>query len=239
MPVPRLRFSPSLRIALTTLALLLASCGGGGDGGGPSEVLQSEAALQALDPGNWEIGPVIGGRNYSRSMPAHPSASEDGSAWVIEMPQPDVEAGSVHYVTMPSGSLLDKTLVRMRFRVEAGEGVKIEPRTRPGAPAILTLYFQRQGDDWSARGAYEAFRWYATFASHRPIQVGEYTVEARFDQNWTAVLGSSREKNLAAFEDALAGAARIGFVLGGGDGYGHGVYATGPARLVVTAFEVE
>lgn len=110
MPVPRLRSSPSLRLALTALALLLASCGGGGDGGGASEVLQSETGLQAMDPGNWEIGPVINGRNYSRFMPAHPSAAKEGSAWVIEMPQPDVAAGSVHYVTMPSGSLLDKTL---------------------------------------------------------------------------------------------------------------------------------
>jgi hypothetical protein len=28
-------------------------------------------------------------------------------------------------------------------------------------------------------------------------------------------------------------------VLGGGDGYGHGVFATGPARLIVTEFRVE
>jgi hypothetical protein len=28
-------------------------------------------------------------------------------------------------------------------------------------------------------------------------------------------------------------------VLGGGDGYGHGVFATGPARLIVTDFRVE
>jgi hypothetical protein len=32
---------------------------------------------------------------------------------------------------------------------------------------------------------------------------------------------------------------RIGFTFGGGDGYGHGTYATGSARFVVTSFAVE
>jgi hypothetical protein len=38
---------------------------------------------------------------------------------------------------------------------------------------------------------------------------------------------------------ALAAADRVGFVLGCGDGYGHDVFATGPARLTVTDFRVE
>jgi hypothetical protein len=42
-----------------------------------------------------------------------------------------------------------------------------------------------------------------------------------------------------AFREALAKADQVGFVLGGGDGLGHGVYATGPARLIVTSFRVE
>jgi hypothetical protein len=57
--------------------------------------------------------------------------------------------------------------------------------------------------------------------------------------NWTAVQSSSARTNPAAFRAALAAADRIGFVLGGGDGFGHGVFATGPARLVVTSFRVE
>jgi hypothetical protein len=43
----------------------------------------------------------------------------------------------------------------------------------------------------------------------------------------------------AAFREAVAEADQVGFVLGGGDGYGHGVHATGRARLVVTSFRVE
>lgn len=41
------------------------------------------------------------------------------------------------------------------------------------------------------------------------------------------------------FEAALAQASPVGFVLGGGDGLAHGGYATGPFRLVVTAFRIE
>jgi hypothetical protein len=53
------------------------------------------------------------------------------------------------------------------------------------------------------------------------------------------VQSSSARTNPAAFRAALAEADQVGFVLGGGDGYGHGVFATGPARIVVTDFRVE
>lgn len=194
-----------------------------------------------MDPDNWEIGPVIAGINYSTNMPPHPSPYSNGQAsgWVIELPQPTSDAGSVNYVTMETGSLADKTTITMRYRVEADPGVKIVPKDFPDFPSLLTLYFQREGDDWSARGSYEAFRWYAAFSRHMPIQPGEYTIQARFDQNWTAVLTSSRENNPTGFQEALVHAGRIGFVLGGGDGAGHGVHATGRARIIVTSFTVD
>jgi hypothetical protein len=153
---------------------------------------------------------------------------------VIELPQPNEQAGSAHYFTLHADSLAVKTLARMSFRVEAEPGVKILPREYPGNAATLSLYFQRRDINWSA----ETHRWWASFATVK-LEPGEYTVEARFDQNWTAVLSSSREKNPEAFADALANAGRIGFTIGGGDGLGHGIYATGPARLVVTGFAVE
>ncbi len=43
----------------------------------------------------------------------------------------------------------------------------------------------------------------------------------------------------AGFADAVASADQVGFVLGGGEGYVMGVYATGPARLVVSDFRAE
>jgi hypothetical protein len=62
---------------------------------------------------------------------------------------------------------------------------------------------------------------------------------APLDGNWTAVQRSSARNNPAAFRAAIAASDQVGFVLGGGDGYGHGVTATGPARLTILDFRVE
>ncbi len=62
---------------------------------------------------------------------------------------------------------------------------------------------------------------------------------APLDGNWTAVQKSTARNNPAAFRAAIDAADRAGFVLGGGTGYGHGVFATGRARLTVLEFRVE
>jgi len=194
------------------------------------------AAIAAPPPaGVWTIGPIIRGRNYSQGAPLHPTPRAGGE-WHIDLPR---APGSVHYVTFRHGSLAGKRRILMRYRVEAAPGVRIEPITAPGSPSIITLYFQRGGDNWSARGRFETFRWYATFASQMPITPGEHQMVAPLDGNWTAIQTSSVRSNPAAFRDAVVGADQVGFVLGGGDGYGHGVFATGRARLVVTEFRVE
>jgi hypothetical protein len=187
-----------------------------------------------MNPQAWVIGPIINGRNYSSGMPLHPSPGP-GQAWHFELPP---APGSVHQVTFRHGSLAGKRRIVIRYRIEAAPGVRIEPRTAPGGAALITPYFQRSGDNWSARGRYEAYRWYATFATQK-ISAGEYEIVAPLNGNWTAVLQSSARTNPEGFADALANADHVGFVLGGGDGYAKGVYATGPARLVLIDFRVE
>lgn len=211
---------------IITLALLcvLAACGGGG-GGSDSSPSTSSAVVSA-----WDI-------ERAQGTPDHLLPHAEGE--YFDFPHPTAERGRVGYVTKPTGPLSAATKVTLRVRIEAAPGVVLVPTRFPGSPALLTLYFQRAGDDWTARGDMEAYRWYASFATVQNIGAGEYELVARFDQNWTAVLRSSRSNNPAGFQAALDHAERIGFVLGGGDGLGHGVYATGPARLVVTSFQVE
>ena len=192
------------------------------------------AAAAMLDPSAWTIGPIVRGENKSRLMPPHPSPAP-GRGFQIALPE---APGSVHYVTFRHGPLTGKSRITMRYRIEAAPGVRIVPRTAPQLPAQITLYFQRAGDNWSGRGPFEAYRWYATFATKAPAP-GTYEMTAPLSGNWTAVGHSSARNNPAAFREALAEADQVGFVLGGGDGYGHGVFATGPARLVVTEFRVE
>ncbi len=197
-------------------------------------LIAGAATAATLNPSAWTIGPVIRGQNHSRLMPAHPSPGP-GRGFQIELPQ---APGSLHYVTFRHGSLAGKSRIVMRYRIDAMPGVQVVPRTAPQLPAQITLYFQRAGDSWSGRGPFEAYRWYATFATQVPTP-GSHEMAASLDGNWTAVQSSSARTNPGAFRAALAEADQVGFVLGGGDGYGHGVFATGPARLVVTDFRIE
>ncbi len=219
--------------ALAALLGLLPS-GDGGEANAPAAAVQAAAASH-MDPRAWVIGPVVRGRNHRWACRCI-RRPRRGGGWQIDLPR---APGSVHYVTFRHGSLAGKSRIVMRYRVEADPGVRIAPSTSPQSPSILTLYFQRGGDNWSARGRYETYRWYATFASHMPISPGEHEIAAPLDGNWTAVMTSSAHRDPDAFRDALAEADQVGFVLGGGDGYGHGVFATGRARLTVIDFRVE
>ena len=186
-----------------------------------------------MDPQAWEVGPIYDGVNVSSGFALNPHPE----GFAIDIPL--IGEGSVHYVTVPTGSLLGKTKVTLVCRLEMSEGVKLCPVKSPDAPSLLTLYFQRRGDNWTGVEQYETYRWYASFATQADLSAKEYTIEARFDDNWTAIQTSSRATQPEAFADALANAERIGFVLGGGDGLGHGVSATGPAKLIVKSFKVK
>lgn len=204
-----------MRFLASLCLFLLVSCGGGGGGGSSPRPDLVEA---------WNL-------EWAENMPRHPVATHDG--WALELPTPQAEP---HYVTTGTGSLVGKTLIRMTYRVEGGP---IVPAKEPLAPSIITLYFQRAGDNWSGLGEFESYRWYASFASQMPITAGDHVLEARLDANWTAVMTSSRNSNPQGFQSALENAARVGFALGGGDGLGHGVRAQNPSRIVVTSFEVK
>ncbi len=216
------------RAAAAIALILVAPAGAGSNGAAAAQSYQS-------DPGAWTIGPFSRGRNRSVGVPLHPTPGRGGS-FHIDLPR---APGSVHYVTFPHGSLAGKRRIVMRYRVLAAPGVKIVPTTAPNGPSMITLYFQRAGDNWSARGPFETYRWYATFATQAPITPGEHVMVAPLNANWTAILRSSARTEPAAFRDAIVNADQVGFVLGGGDGYGHGVFATGRARLIVTEFAVE
>ncbi|HEX8642772.1 MAG TPA: hypothetical protein VF702_02535 [Allosphingosinicella sp.] len=214
--------------AIAFAAFALSACGDASEASaGQGDDPRSAAA--------WTIGPIISGRNYSVNMPLNPAARR-GGGWQIDLPR---APGSVHYVTFRHGSLAGKRRIVMRGRIEADAGVRILPSTNPQLPSMMTLYFQRSGDNWRGRGRYETYRWYATFATRSPVAPGTFEIVAPLDGAWTAVGASSARSNPAAFRDALTHADQVGFVLGGGDGYGHGVFATGRARLIVTDFRVE
>jgi hypothetical protein len=180
---------------------------------------------------NWEIGPIINGKNYSIGMPLRPMQTADG--WAFDFP---LTPGSVHYVTSRYGSLAGKSHIVMRYRIEADANTQFAPPCCPGFLSIgPTMYFQQRGDDWNTDGK----RWWATFKTTMPIKPGEYELDIPLDGPWTSVFSMSAAKNPQQFMTAKMYADRVGFTFGGGDGYGHGVYATGQARFVVTSFVIE
>jgi hypothetical protein len=199
---------------------VLTACSGGSDR--PPSLPPSASAATA-----WVIGPIIDGENYSKGTPLHPISTDDGFAVPVS------PTAQPHYVTYHNGSLLGKHTISMRFRVE-GDSEIIPVTGVPGSPAILSLYIQRKGDDWSGTGKYEGYRWYSTYNAVVGLKQGEYSVTSTFDGAWTSVQDGSGD----SFANAWNNADNVGFVLGGGTGYGHGIYATGNVRIVVTEFKV-
>jgi hypothetical protein len=216
------------RRAAVAIFAFLAACGNEAEA-------SADAALAASNPQAWTIGPIIRGRNYSVNAPLHPTPRR-GGGWHIDLPK---APGSVHYVTFRHGPLAGRRRIVMRYRIEAARGTRLLASSDGRSPGMITLYFQRRGDNWSGRGRFETYRWYATFATQSPLVPGDHVMIAPLDGPWTAVETSRAVTSPAAFRLAVADADQVGFVLGGGDGFSHGVSATGPARLVVTEFRVE
>ena len=188
--------------------LLLAACGGGGGHSAPKPTADSP----------WAIGA--------------PDAHSSGPSFDIPT------QGSINYVTQATGSLEGKHSITLRYRVDMADDVRIFPPSMPEGPSIITLYFQRKGDDWSGQGKYAFYRWYATSSSQMPITAGEHEITAAFTDKWTAIEAGASNELSQAFPDALPNAGRVGFVLGGGTGYGHGVTASGPARFTIISFTI-
>lgn len=195
-------------------------------------------ALGAPPASGWEIGPIIRGKNYSVGMPLRPAPAREG--WSFDFPASSRDAGHVHYVTFDPGSLTGKRRIVVRYRVDAAPGTRFVPQENPELPATVSLFVQRRGDNWTARGAYDFFRWYAPSATVRQLAPGthEMTVSLR-DPDWGSVYGKPAAANSAAFDSALANASRVGLVFGSDAGRGHGVFATAPARFTLLDFRIE
>jgi hypothetical protein len=183
----------------------------------------------------WEIGPIIRGKNYSVNMP--PTLEEGRGGPGFEFPFPTAAQGHVHYITVPVGSLEGARRITLTYRIDAARRVRFVPQEVPGEQATLSLYFQRAGDRWTARTPHH--RWYAPNDRQMPLTPGTHTVSIALDEPWVAMMGGDGRTLPDAFARAKAETAEVGFVFGSAGLRGHGVYATGPARFTVLDFEIE
>jgi len=184
----------------------------------------------------WSIGPVIRGRNYSIGMPRDLQEGPDGPSF--QFPYPSSNAGHIHAVTVPVGSLTGATRITLTYRIDAARGVRFYGQEN-GGPGWLSLYIQQRGDNWSAKGRYETYRWYSPNERIETLKPGVHTVSIGLEEEWNAVVAWKRSANPAAFEAALANADNVGMVFGSTSGLGHGVYATGPAKFTILDFRID
>lgn len=202
-------------------------------------LLGVSAALASAPPASsWEIGPIIRGKNYSVGMPLQPAPTKNG--WFFDFPVGSRDAGHVHYVTFDPGSLTSASRIVVRYKVDAPRGTRFVPQEHPHLPGTVSLFLQRRGDNWSARGRYNHFRWYAPRHSVQEITPGVHEMTVRLDDpQWTAVTGGQKAGDYReAFRAALAQAGRIGLVFGSTAARGHGVFATAPARFELLSFRI-
>lgn len=71
------------------------------------------------------------------------------------------------------------------------------------------------------------------------MKPGDFTLDIPLDGPWTSVDTMTASANPTEFMNAKMNADRVGFTFGGGDGYGHGVYADQSARFVLESFTIE
>lgn len=183
----------------------------------------------------WQIGPWVRGRNYSEGMPATPEAAPGGG---VRFAFPQEGRGQVDAMTTAIGPLDGARSITIRYRIDAAPGTRFAAVETPEMPATVSLYFQRAGDNWTARGRYGSYRWYAPGEAVIPLEPGERTVTVRLDAGWTNVNGKPVSDDPAGFTAARAEAATLGIAFGSLSRRSHGVFATGRASFTLLGLEV-
>lgn len=195
--------------------------------------------LAAQSAQEWEIGPTIRGKNYSVGMPRQVTPTRTG--WKFAFPESQRGDRHVNAVTLRTGPLDRKSRITIRYRIDAARGTQFVPQEEPGVPATVSLFLQRRGDNWSARGKYGFYRWYAPIHAVQQIAPGVHQMSVSLtDMGWTNVVGSIPARSVPeAYRAALSDAYQIGLVFGTTTSRGHGVYATGPATFELLSFKLE
>lgn len=155
------------------------------------------------------------------------------SIWAWQFPK---APGLVGYATRGGTSLLAKSKIVWRFRIESTNGVTFGAANDDTPPCHVRPYFQRAGDQGTAQ--YEYYRWWGN-AFVVPLGVGSFAVEAVLDPaKWGSVFGKTGAQAPTQWTAALSNVARLGFTFGGKSFAGHGVYAaTGAANFALEAFD--
>lgn len=98
----------------------------------------------------WEIGPLVRGHNYSEGMPGRPVPVQGGGIGSTFRARP----GPCRRDDERDRTPFRCRQITMRFRIDAAPGTRFIAEEHPEFAPTVSLYIQRRGDNWSARGAY-------------------------------------------------------------------------------------
>ena len=191
-------------------------------------------AYAAAQPAEaWRIGPVIRGKNYSVGISGTLREGPQGPWFQF----PTEGRGHIHYVTLNTGPIEGARQITVRYRIDAAPETKFVAHEF-GRPGKFGLAFQRTGDNWTARGRYDTYRWYSP--SILPLRPGVHTFTARLDApRWISVGYRPAANDPQAFAAALSQTESVSMTFGAEGGRGHGVYSTAPARFTLLDFRME
>jgi len=184
----------------------------------------------------WEIGPIINGRQYSVGMPTSPTPDGEGFWFDFPKAQKGLDRWSTpgpHYMTKPTSGI-SGSKIKLVYEI-TGDGQFFGSTGNQSPLVYLCVFFQRAGDNWSGADAFEAHRWWS--AKMFPLKAGKHDVEVPLArEDWLSVYNRGTE---AQFAEALRKASSIGFTFGNDEGRGHGVSSpTGGSSFRLISFAV-
>lgn len=173
---------------------------------------------------------------YSKHAPLY--FTEGGAARIVMEGKTEP-----HYLVRPRGNMDGDNLI-ITYKVEITEG---EPfmyavdTDNDRTPGIVSLFFQRAGDDMYAEGDKQFYRWWSVETG--PLTPGIHTLRASLkaeDSQWLSVFGKRSREYASHFNAAKNKVRQLGLTFGGGGGRGHGVKVRGgKANITVVGVWVE
>lgn len=186
----------------------------------------------SVDASKWSIPYAVG-------MPLRPSSLTNSAGWSFDFPKPPI--GRVGYITQDvSSTYLRASALQARFSVISDPGVVFDHHTEPqntsDFPAHVRLYLQKGNISNEANT-----RWWSNPIAIQ-ITPGNAVLRVPLEpsqwSNLYGVRGDADTATSAAFREVLENLSEIGFTMGGGFFYGHGVRVIGGnARFILTGFE--
>ena len=165
----------------------------------------------------WYAGPIIGTLNYSKNITLQPLAG--GVLEFALTTGSEIDALCKAIAVLPSAMTIAYTL-----------SAPVAPSDFPSSDPLISIAFQRRGDNWSGRNQYQQYRWYAQASNILAPGSGTFTVDFN-SLAWSDVYGIPASTHPTEFAAAKAEVETVYITFGHSSGRSHGVIGTAQFQL--------